>query len=372
MNTSTRLPTFVVIWGMLALGSAQGREPAQPASAATSAPLASALSTYVVQPARGGEGYVVDGTVEALRDSRVAAQVSGRITEVAVHAGDRVQAGQVLMRIDPALAAQQVAGSQAQVAQAQALLTAARADLERAQRLRAKNYLSQAALDHAQAQFAAASAQARALQAQAAATQVQAGYFTVKAPYAGWVAQVPVSVGDVAAPGMVLAQVYDPAALRVTASLPESVAVRLDRAAPAVIELGILPADTRRQTISRVTVLPALDAGTHSATVRIALPPQPAAVVPGLVARVRLALAGGAAGGAAGGRMQVPTRAVVQRGEMSAVYVVTPQGTARLRQVRLGRIEGDFVEILAGVSAGDAVALDPVAAARATLPASSH
>ncbi len=340
------------------------------ATAPAAAGDAPPLRTAVALSSQAQTSYVADASIEAVRDSRVAAQVAGRITELSVQAGDHVRAGQVLMHIDPSMAAQQVAGSQAQVAQAQAMLTAARADLDRAKRLYAKEYLSKAALEHAQAQFQSAEAQARALTAQAAATNVQAGYYTVRAPYSGWVAQVHVAVGDMAAPGVPLVALYDPAALRVTAQLPESVVGRLDRSAPAVVELANLPADApaaaRRQTVSRINVLPSIDAATHSATVRMDLPAQPTSVLPGLFARVRFTLKSAEpAADAARARVLVPRSAVVQRGELSAVYVVNAQGVAQLRQARLGRENGEQIEVLAGVAVGEQVALDPVAAARA-------
>lgn len=328
---------------------------------------ATALQTVAAQSEGSRDDYTADANIEAVRDSRIVAQASGRITEIVVRAGDHVQAGQVLMRIDPSLAAQQVAGSQAQVAQAQAMLASARADYQRAQRLYAKQYLSAAALEHAEAQFKAAEAGARALTAQAAAANVQAGYYTVRAPYAGWVAQVNVAVGDTAAPGAPLADMYDPAALRVTVQLPESVVERLDRAAQAVVELPNAPAAAQRQTGTRVTVLPALDATTHSATVRVDLPPQSAAVLPGQFARVHFALkpATGDDAAASKARVLVPLKAVVRRGELTGVYVVNAQGAAQLRQIRLGREQGDRVEVLAGLAVGERVALDPVAAAQA-------
>jgi hypothetical protein len=60
----------------------------------------------------------------------------------------------------------------------------------------------------------------------------------------------------------------------------------------------------------------------------------------------------------------VPASAIVRRAELTGVYVVDADGVPALRQVRLGRKAGDTVEILAGVSAGERVALDPQAAAR--------
>jgi multidrug efflux pump subunit AcrA (membrane-fusion protein) len=61
-------------------------------------------------------------------------------------------------------------------------------------------------------------------------------------------------------------------------------------------------------------------------------------------------------------RLLVPAEAVVYRSELRAVYVLDGEGRVRLRQVRLGARQGDRVEVLAGLSAGETLALDPRAA----------
>src|SRR3569623_3359134 len=86
----------------------------------------------------------------------------------------------------------------------------------------------------------------------------------------------------------------------------------------------------------------------------------PAGVMPGMFARVRLA------SGGTQPRLSVPARAVVHRTELDAVYVVAGAGRAVLRQVRLGEVRQDRVEILSGVSEGAQIALGPVAAAART------
>jgi hypothetical protein len=68
-------------------------------------------------------------------------------------------------------------------------------------------------------------------------------------------------------------------------------------------------------------------------------------------------------------RLLVPLRALVTRSEVTAVYVVNPGGRTSMRQVRVGRAVGDRIEILAGLAAGERVALDPIAATRQLKPA---
>jgi hypothetical protein len=81
-----------------------------------------------------------------------------------------------------------------------------------------------------------------------------------------------------------------------------------------------------------------------------------------MFARVWLPAATGASGGV--DRLFVPVTAVVRRAELTALYLVDAEGRPALRQVRLGRVQGDRVEVLSGVRAGDKVATDPQAAAQ--------
>src|SRR3972149_2234391 len=97
--------------------------------------LASAqLATAVVDLREVDRTYTAEGVVEAVRQSTVAAQVSGRIVELRVDAGQAVARGQVLARIDEREAAQAASAFEAQTARAEADLANARGPYERRQR----------------------------------------------------------------------------------------------------------------------------------------------------------------------------------------------------------------------------------------------
>ena len=333
-----------------------GLWPAAPAWAG-----AAALATAPVQSSAERTLQSFDGVVEAVRSSVVAAQVAGAIVALEAKAGDRVQAGQTLARIDARAAEHNASASRAQVQSAQALLDVARKDFERQKQLFDKQYISQAALERAESQFKAAQAQAAALLAQADAARTQSGLHVLRAPFAGVVAEVPVALGDMALPGKPLLTLYEPGALRVSAALPQGLL-----GAPVAglkVEFPGLPDERRWVTpgAAQLQWLPTVDAATHTVQLRITLPAAQPGLAPGLFARVWLPRAG--ADKAA--RLFVPASAVVRRAEMTGLYVVDAQGRAQLRQVRLGRAQGQNVEVLAGVSAGERVALDPQAAARA-------
>jgi len=94
----------------------------------------------------------------------------------------------------------------------------------------------------------------------------------------------------------------------------------------------------------------------------LTLPADLQSVSPGMFARVTLP-AGIRADQAMADRILVPFSAVVRRAEMTGLYVLNSAGKPLLRQVRLGAVSGDQVEILAGISSGERIALDPEIAA---------
>ena len=320
---------------------------------------AAELLTAKVRVSNSDDFHVAEGVVEAVQQSVIAPQVAGRITQLTVKAGDQVQKGQLLVKIDNQAATQQANVSQAQVSSANAQLDVARKEFERQQYLFKKNYLSQAALDQAEAQFKATEAAVRGSSAQAGAANTQTGFYTLTAPYSGTVAEVPVSLGEMALPGKPLLTLYDPSEMRVVASLPQSKVSQLPAQAAIRLELPALPEAQRWQQAKSVVVLPTADSGSQSVQIRLALPVIDFRVTPGMFARAYFPLTADKQA-----RLLIPIRAVVRRTELTAVYVVLPKEQVQLRQVRVGKQQGEDIEVLAGVSTGESVALDPVAASR--------
>jgi RND family efflux transporter MFP subunit len=336
--------------------------PARPRTFLGAALLAAALAAHggelatapVVQDAAGGR-TAYDGVVQAVRQTTVAAQVSGAVVALDVKAGDAVKAGQVLLRLDARAARQTADAGGAQLQAARAAQEAATREFERQRRLYAENFISRAALDHAEAQYKLAHAAAQAQLATAGAAQTQTSFYVVSAPYAGVVADVSVVLGDMAMPGRTLLTVYDPAVLRVSAAVPQSAASRLSTAA---VELELPGAVAGRIVPAKTQLMPTVDPATHTLELRLDLPAGLAGAAPGMFARAWVPSNGDT------GRLYVPVSAVVRRAELTAVYVVGPDGRPLLRQVRLGRADGERVEVLAGLSAGERVAVQPQAAAR--------
>ncbi|MBB5204895.1 RND family efflux transporter MFP subunit [Inhella inkyongensis] len=313
--------------------------------------------TQTLQPGTVPVEQRFEGVVEAERQTVLAAQVAGAVVEIAVKLGDRVKAGQLLMRLDARAAEQGAQASEAQVQAARAGLALAEQSFQRQQQLRAQGFISQGALDQAEAQFKSARAQAQAQLAAAQAARSQTAWHRVTAPYAGVVAELPVALGDMALPGRPLLTLFDPQALRVSASLPQALAAQ---GLPALESLRIeLPALGQTVQPTRVQRLPLADPGSQTVLLRLDLPAGSAAQ-PGQFARL---LWPGQGAAAETPRLWVPQTALVQRAELRGVYVLV-QGQPQLRWVRLGRSRGTFVEVLAGLKAGEQLLLEPQRASR--------
>ena len=306
-----------------------------------------------------GVGFELDGVIQPVKQSTVSAQAGGRIATLVVKAGDKVRAGQVLATIDDREAQTGVQRSQAEVAQAQAALRNAQANYDRTRDLQSKGFVSAAALDTADSQLKGASAgrdQAGAGARQAALAQ---GFTRVTAPFDGWVLQTHAEAGDLAVPGKPLLTLYAPLPIRAVVQVPVSRAAQAQAANQVEVLMPLSNGSAQWiRPVSRSSV-PTADPVSQTIEWRLELPPEAAkTLLPGQQVSVRFA-----AGQAQ--RMVVPSRAVLRRGELTAVYVASGKGFV-LKAVRLGPDHGaDGVEVAVGLTAGDQVALDPVRAGRA-------
>lgn len=339
----------------LALGAC-GKAPSQPAGA----PAPPALESAAVEMREVELTYSAEAVVEAVRQSTVAAQVSGRIVELRFDVGDSVKKGDVIVRIDERAAAQAAAASTAQVREAQAALDNARAQYERSKQLLGQKFISAAALDKAESDFRQAQARLTATLAGAGQAATERSFATIVAPYSGVVSARHVELGEMATPGRPLMTGFDPQTLRVVATIPQQQVAAIQATGRARIEI---PSTGKWADATALTVIPSADPRTHTTPIRLDLPGDVRGIYPGVFARAYF-VTGKAP------RLLVPREAIVRRSEVTAVYVLDAQGMPLLRQIRLGTA-GDpkAIEVLAGLKPGERVALDPVKAGMRT-PAS--
>ena len=328
------------------------------------------VPTLEVGARASAAGFEIDGTLQARQQATLAAQASGRVLALTVKAGDRVKAGQTLLRIDERELQAGVAGGDAAVAQAQAALTQAQQQMTRTRDLRQQGFVSSAALDTAQAQLLAAQAALQQAQAGRSQATLARGHALLTAPFDGVVLATLIEAGELAAPGRPVLTLYAPGQMRAVLQVPASRAAAVRGATGVEVQL---PGGSWVSPAAR-TELPGTDPVTQTIEWRLDLSPAASAgQTPGRSVRVRFSGTADDVTGAsqaikpvtstatAAQRLSLPASAVLRRGELTAVYVAQDQHFV-LRAVRLGSAQGSDVEVLAGLKAGERIALDPVRA----------
>ncbi len=303
------------------------------------------------------------GTVRAVQTSQVASQATGNILEIRTQEGDRVAAGQVLAVIDdsqPRAAVDQsaavLAAAQKEVAAADSDSALASATLKRYQQLYDKRSVSPQEFDEVKARYQSAEAhqemtQAGEAQANAALLQARTslGYTRVRAPFAGIVTAKLVDAGALAAPGMALFTIEDTQNYRLEATVDESDIhlLRVGQAAAVIIDaLGDEGLSGKVQDI-----VPAADPSSRSFLVKISLPANNR-LRSGLFGRARFVRGQRQA-------LLIPRSSVLERGQLTCVYVVGANQIAELRYITLGAVYGEKTEVLSGLKDGETLLAVP-------------
>ena len=316
--------------------------------------LAAALDSARVEYVTVTREEIFNGSVEAVHQSTVAAQTSGQVTEVMFDVDDHVPRGSVIVKLRDTEQRARLTRAEGGLKEAEARHAQARNDYQREQKLFAQEASSQSALEKAEAAFKSAAAALEAASAQVDEAQEQLEHTVIRAPYGGIVVERHIEAGESVRPGMPLMTGLSLESLRITTHIPERLieTVRTWHAARV-----LLPGAAQGSVHSdELTVSPRADAVTRTFEVRVPLTTSRPGFYPGM--SVKVAITTGEAQ-----RLLIPASAIVHRSEVTGVYVVSDSKVV-FRQIRAGRHHGDAgQEVLAGLSAGEQVALDPVQAA---------
>lgn len=319
------------LWAALAVTvsgcDSDSRHRARQPEALPSVPVEAVEATVAV-PARQVE---IMGTVQAADRASIAAKISGNITRLPVKLGSRVEKGALLA----AISAGEIS---AKLLQAQAQLDQAERNLKRERNLLAQN----AATPETVKSLEEARQIARAAYDEA---RTMLSYATITAPFDGIITSKSANVGDLATPGRELLELEGEDRLQVITDVPE--AMILDLNLGDTLEVAI-PAAGLNLAGSIVEIAPTADPRSRTAPVKLDLPADPK-LRSGQFARVSLPSNRGEA-------ILVPAAAVLQFGQMERIFVIR-DGYAQLQLVKTGLHHGDTVEILAGLEAGDQVAI---------------
>jgi len=281
----------------------------------------------------------ITGTIRPLQRAQLAAKVMGMIDELPVTLGQRVAAGDLLVKIS-------AAEINARVTQAQSQPNAARRDLERERSLLTKNASTADLVRGLEDRFAGAQALVRE-------AEIMLGYATLRAPFDGVVARKFAHAGDLASPGFPVLELEGTGAFQVEAAVPASLAAKLTHGAALSVEV---PAAGLTFSATLAELSSAADAGTRSVLAKLTVPTG-TPVRSGQFVRVFIP-------GAPTRALLVPAAALSPLGQMERIFIAGPDNRAVLRLVKSGAIRADRVEILSGLDDGERVVVAPPAGLR--------
>jgi RND family efflux transporter MFP subunit len=309
------------------------------------------LETAAAQYRSVAREYRLDGVVEAINRTTVSAQTQGQVQEILYDVDDFVEKGAIVARLKDTEHRARVTAAAADLKSATAQLEQARDEHERSTGLFAKKLIADSAMDQSTATLKTAQGTFESAQARLEQAQEQLAYTEIRAPYSGIVTHRHIQVGEIAGPGQAVMSGVSLEELRVTVDVPQSVIPAVRSGAGARIYL----ADGTAIEAGRTTVFPFADLGSNTFKVRLDLPRETKSLFPGMFVKT---------GFVTGERRElaVPEAAVVHRSEVTGVYVVGDDGHVRFRQIRLGRALDKTWTVLAGLTEGERVALDPIAA----------
>jgi membrane fusion protein (multidrug efflux system) len=289
------------------------------------------------------------GQLLAKAEAVVAAQVGGQVTDVKVDEGGAVEAGDIVIEIDPERRQLELSNAGARVVQAEEQLSEARREAARVEKLRERGAISEAQLDAAQTQLRLARSRLTAERAQHGLAERALSDASVSAPFAGLVARRFVNTGEYVEPGKDLFHLVALDPVEVEFFLAEVDSSRVAVGQRVEVRVSSYPEEVFHAEVSVVS--PTIDEQTRTRRVKAVIPNPDGKLLPGTFARVDLGIA------KRSGVVMVPKEAVQVAADGSVLFRLVGGDRVERLVVETGSYHDGLVEVRSGVAPGDWIVL---------------
>jgi len=309
-----------------------------------------------VEVARAERAPIVEevrltGTLTSPRTARLASEVAGRIARLHVDAGDRVEAGEVLLELDEQLARLELEQARAAEREAGADLADAERRLAEARALASSQSFAETEVRSRAAAVERARAELARLRAASAYRAALVERHRLRAPFAGVVARREAELGEWVAPESPVLHLVAVDRLRLELQVPQGYFARIAPGTPLEVRLDAPAGEPLRTRVSEL--VPVSDPATRTFLVRARIDNAAGTMTPGMSARAVIALGTGREG------VVVPRDALIRHPDgRTVVWAAHGQGATRVvraRRVETGLAFGQRVEITTGLEAGTPV-----------------
>ncbi|MDZ7658753.1 efflux RND transporter periplasmic adaptor subunit [Fodinibius sp.] len=321
---------FVLAFSTLIFVSACGNGPATENQEENDAV---AVTIEEIQPSTFKHYLNIQGTVESDKTISITPKVTATVEEINVQAGDQVEKGTVLARLDGEV-------TRTQIEEVKTRLKLAETRYERQKNLREDNIGSEIQLLEVETQV-------RSLENQLATLQEQFEYYTIRATIGGTVNRVMLKEGETAVPSSPAFQIANAEALKVTAEISEAYITRIDRTDSVRVRF---PSLNREITKTIDVVSKVIDPSNRTFSIEIYISNLDETVRPNMLAKLRVNDVTRA------NEVVVPLNAVQQPEGDAFVYLAKqgdPSWIASRQSIELGLSYNDQILIEEGLRPGD-------------------
>lgn len=291
--------------------------------------------------------YSFSGRLEAGKQSNLSTRIMGQVEQINARPGQRVNRGDILLRIRNQDILAKKAQVEAGMIEAQSAYDNAKKDLDRFEALYKSKSTSDKEMDDIRTRYQMAKARLTATEQMQNEVGENLLYSTLRAPYSGVITGKFVQEGDMANPGMPLLSIENPEQWQVIARIPEEDISRITLNDPVKVHLNALEGLVVDGIIAEINPSSANTGPQFEAKIVLSsLPHNSSRLYSGIYATIDYAK---------GTRplLLVPVKSLISRGQLTGLYTVGQEGTALLRWIRTGKAYGDSVEVLSGLTDGE-------------------
>jgi len=298
-----------------------------------------------------GSKVLASGQIEAGQTAVISTRVMGTISHINVKVGDKVTKGQLLVSISNADMLAQRAQADAAITEAKAATAVSARDVERFKQLYQQQSASAKELENVTLQYQSVSSKLETAMQMKNQVNAMLAYTRITAPFSGVITKRFMDEGSMANPGMPLLALEQSGNFQVVMSVPESDIAKIKQGATVNLTVksqGI----TFPGTISEISPSSQFSGGQYGVKVAIS-DSKPAGIKAGMY--VNVLIPGEKVSGTQTGSMTVPVAAIVNKEQLTGVYVVSNDHVALLRWIRLGKQVGDRIEVVSGLAPAERV-----------------
>ncbi|RMF54841.1 MAG: efflux RND transporter periplasmic adaptor subunit [Calditrichaeota bacterium] len=305
------------------------------------------------QPILIGKSY--PGTVHPFQQVNLSTRLSGWVETINFSEGQSVTKGSVLLVLRNRDLQAKVTQAESNRKAAEVQYQNAQRDFQRIETLFNKGAATQKEMDDIRAAYVSAEAQYQSSLQMEQEAREMLQYSILKAPFDGVVSHKFVEVGDLANPGQTLMVIENTRQVKIRAKIPETEIGSLTTGTPVNVQIHPFTSDVFSGTLERI--IPAGDPQSRQFDVEVMVQNPEGKLKSGMFARITVS-------GKGQNGLFVPRSALIRRGQLEGLFIVSRENKAHLRWVRSGREYGNQVEILSGLNPGELVVVTNVSQLR--------